>query len=85
MAKKTGAAKAPVKYKDNAERFRVVGGKRVGKAVKALEMVGNLAGQNYDYDDEQLGRISEALTTALNNALMRLKNRSTTSAPVFEL
>jgi hypothetical protein len=48
-----------------ADRFKRVGTPRINKAVKAISVIGNLSGNGYEYTDEQIGKINDALTDAV--------------------
>ena len=48
-----------------SERFTRVVCSRVGKAVKAIEVVGFCAGPTYEYTPKQVEQISEALYAAM--------------------
>lgn len=66
-AKKTAERKAA-----KSANFIKLAQKRVTKALKSLEVVGNLGNRNqYDYTDEQVTKIREALVGRLNDTMKR--------------
>ncbi len=45
----------------NSDKFRILANKRVPKALKALDLVGNLSNRsNYSYTDEEIAKILKA-------------------------
>ena len=53
-------------------KFKKLAEKRVNKAIKQLRLIGNLSNKsNYTYSDAQVKKITNVLSTELNN----LKNR----------
>ena len=58
----------------NAEKFVNLANKRVPKALKSLDLVGNLANtSNYSYTDEQISKISKALKDKFNDVCNKFK------------
>ena len=54
--------------KDNSEHFIELANKRVPKALKALDLVGNLSNKsNYTYSEEQANLIKKALRNKVND------------------
>lgn len=53
------------KAKAKRETFKRVVSPRVTKAIKAIHLVGNCAGNAYEYSDEQAKSICLALSTAV--------------------
>lgn len=70
-ARKPRKPREPVEYKDNADRFKQLAKKRVSKALKQIHLIGNLSGSGYEYTDEQVAKIREALTDAVDSAMKR--------------
>lgn len=55
-----------------SDRLMVLANKRIPKAIKAIELVGNLHG--YNPTEEQTDKMLQALGEALSQASNRLKN-----------
>jgi len=55
-----------------AARFRRVVEPRVGKALKAIGLVGSVTGAAYKYSEEDVHSISLALKDAVDKAIQRL-------------
>lgn len=68
--KRRGRVQAP-ENETKAARFTRVVSPRVGKAVKAIGVIGYCAGSPYEYKEEQVQQI----LTALSNAVVSLKDR----------
>ncbi len=45
----------------NAERFKRIAPKRVANALKAIALIGNCSGAGYEYTEEQVEKVTEAL------------------------
>lgn len=74
--------------KDTAERFISIGEKRVAKAVKAIDLIGNLGNtNNYSYTDEQVTLIFNELESAVANAKKKFvgPKRSKSASDRFRL
>ena len=66
-------ARTPGK-ESNAEKFVNLANKRVPKALKTLDLVGNLANtSNYSYTDEQIAKISKVLKDKVNDVCNKFK------------
>lgn len=64
LAKIVGGVDKPKMNKE--ERFVVLAQKRVGRAMIAIRLVGNLASPNYKYTSEQTDKIVSALQAELD-------------------
>ncbi len=53
------------KQESKADRFKRLSEPRVGNAVKKIEIIGNLAGSNYEFTSEQVGNILTTLRAAI--------------------
>lgn len=53
------------KEESKADRFKRLATPRVGNAVKKIEIIGNLAGGNYEFSAEQVEKILGALRAAV--------------------
>ena len=63
--------------KNNSEHFIELANKRVPKALKALELVGNLANKsNYTYTTRQSDQIKKALREKMNEVFKKFDNNS---------
>ena len=61
--------------KNNSEHFIELANKRVPKALKALELVGNLANKsNYTYSKSQSDQIKKALRDKINDVCRKFDN-----------
>jgi phage repressor protein C with HTH and peptisase S24 domain len=63
--------RAPVAYVDNAHRFKVLGKKRLNKALKVISLIGNLSGSGYQFTEEQVAKIKSELHKAVDSAMAR--------------
>ena len=63
--------------KNNSEHFIELANKRVPKALKALELVGNLGNKsNYTYSKSQSDQIKKALREKMNEVFKKFDNNS---------
>ena len=53
------------KQESKADRFKRLAESRVGNAVKKIEIIGNLAGSNYEFTPEQVEKILTTLKAAV--------------------
>lgn len=53
------------KQESKADRFKRLSEPRVGNAVKKIEIIGNLAGSNYEFSAEQIANILTTLKNAV--------------------
>lgn len=72
MAKKN---QTPPKEETKAQCFKRVVSPRVGKAIKAIRLVGSVTGSSYEHNDSQVASISVALQSAVNDAIERLDGK----------
>ena len=71
--------------KNNSEHFIELANKRVPKALKALELVGNLGSKsNYSYSKSQSDQIKKALRDKVNDVCRKFDN-SNKNKNYFEL
>ena len=63
------------KEETKAQRFRRVIEPRVGKALKAIRLVGSVTGSSYECDTAQIAAISSALEDAVTKATDRLSGK----------
>ena len=64
----------------NSESFVNLANKRVPKALKALELVGNLSNKsNYTYTDEQVAAIKKALKAKVNEVCRKFEEAASTT------
>ena len=72
MAKGKGRTAAPIpKEETKAARFVRVVTPRIGKAIKAIKVIGYCAGSAYEYKEAEVQQI----LTALSNAVVALKDQ----------
>ena len=63
--------------KNNSEHFIELANKRVPKALKALELVGNLGNKsNYTYSKSQTDQIKKALREKMNEVFKKFDSNS---------
>lgn len=68
------------------EKFSKLAESRVSKALKELQLIGNLSNRSaYEYDDEDVKQIFKALQKALDSAKSRFTEPGVASNPVFRL
>ena len=53
------------KQESKADRFKRLSEPRVANAVKKIEIIGNLAGSNYEFTSEQINQMLATLKTAV--------------------
>jgi len=56
-----------------AEKFSRLAQARMSKALKNISLVGNLAGSSYDYSEEQVKEMEEALHQAVTKTISKFK------------
>lgn len=59
-----------------ALKFKRIGSQRVGKAIKAIEGIGALAGSGYSRTDEQVEKIGNLIGDALNEMLAKFTTKA---------
>lgn len=60
--------------KADRDKFIRLANKRVPRAIKAIQLVGNLANRsNYDFEDEDVAKILKALNAELNACRKRFE------------
>jgi hypothetical protein len=61
----------------NSDKFRILANKRVPKALKALDLVGNLSNRsNYSYTDEEVAKIIRVLKDKIKELESMFASRS---------
>ncbi len=71
--------------KSNTAHFVELANKRVPKALKALDLVGNLANKsNYTYTEEQVNQIKKVLRDKVNETCKKFDTKDSSSSP-FQL
>ena len=69
-----------------AGRFKYLAEKRVGKAIKAIASISNLSDKkNYDYTEDQVAQIMDALTNELELTRKKFGSFQTPSTKSFKL
>jgi hypothetical protein len=72
--------------RDKRAKFIELANKRVNRAIKDLELVGNLANKrNYEYDGEQARKIVKALQHELDLVKQSFQSGSSGTQTTFEL
>ena len=70
--------------KPNTAHFVELANKRVPKALKALDLVGNLANKsNYSYTEEQADQIKKALKNKVNEIYKKFDSSSSNKSEFF--
>jgi hypothetical protein len=68
------------------EKFKELAQKRVEKALKDVRLIGNLSNRgSYEYTDEQVGKIFDALHAELAKAKNRFSRSGVNGATEFRL
>lgn len=81
MAKKSTRSKANIpKDESKGDRFVRVVTSRVGKAVKAIKMIGYCSGSTYESTAKQQDAIYRALVEAVNDVNDRFKSKTEPTA-----
>jgi len=57
-----------------ADRFKRLAELRVGNAVKKIEIIGNLAGSNYEFTAEQIEKILTSLKASVDEVEKKFQN-----------
>ena len=71
---------------ENRKKFVELAEKRVNKAIKSIQLVGNLSNRtNYKYDEDDVNKIVAALKKEVNNVKERYGSTSNDSQPGFKL
>lgn len=72
--------------RNKAEKFIELANKRVNKALKDLQLVGNLSNrQNYDFTEEQAKRIVKALQQEVDTIKQNFQNTAEVGRNDFKL
>jgi len=71
---------------EKREKFVRLAENRVSKAMQAIRVVGNLSNRsNYEFSDEDVKKISRALSAEIDAMQARFKNTDSKSRPEFKL
>lgn len=71
---------------DRRERFVELAEKRVNRALKNIQLIGNLSNRsNYEYDDSDVEKIHTALRSAVKQMKARFDSNRAASGPGFRL
>lgn len=71
---------------DDREKFVRLANARVNKAIKAIQLVGNLSNRsNYAYTEDDVDKIFRTLKTELNTCRQRFSNEVGTKDASFRL
>lgn len=84
QAKKRKKANIPTN-ESKQDRFKRVITPRMKRVLKALKMVGNCGGVNYNYTEEQVKKIENTLIEAMGNCIDCFKKGRTDSGESFSL
>ena len=77
----TRKQRAPVEYKDNADRFSQLATKRTKAALRQLRLIGNLSVKSagYEYTEQQVEHLKKTLRDATETCLARFDKAAKTS------
>lgn len=73
VKKETVPAKTP---EQKAAKFKEIGTRRLNRAIKSIEVIGNLSGANYVRTEEQVKTIFTALREAVNDCEKKFSAKS---------
>jgi hypothetical protein len=72
--------------RDKGAKFIELANKRVNKAIKDIQLVGNLANRtNYEFTDEQVGKILRALQQEVDQVKQSFKSTDEAGRSEFKL
>jgi ABC-type Fe3+-hydroxamate transport system substrate-binding protein len=72
--------------RNKGAKFIELANKRVNKAIKDIQLVGNLANRtNYEFTDEQAGKIIRALQQEVDQVKQSFKNTEEAGRSEFKL
>lgn len=72
--------------RDRRERFVELAEKRVNRALKDIQLIGNLSNRsNYEYDEADVRKIHGTLRSALKDMKARFDRRAGDQDPEFKL
>jgi hypothetical protein len=72
--------------RDKGAKFIELANKRVNKAIKDIQLIGNLANrQNYDFNDEQAKKIVRALQLEVDQLKQSFQSADETGRAEFKL
>ncbi len=75
-----------MKQEEKREKFIRLAEVRVSKAMHAIRVVGNLSNRsNYQFNEEDIKKISKALITEVDAMQARFKNADLKARPEFKL
>ena len=84
--KKPRKAKTPAPENETkADKFKRLGTARLSKALKTIKLIGNLSGAGYDYDDDQIKKIEDALSGQVTATMQKFKDAAYDEAPSVQL
>lgn len=71
----------PVAGESKADRFKRLATKRVARAVKCVDLIGNLSTSQYEYSQDQVERIIQTLSEHINAVRSRFEKRGKKETP----
>lgn len=89
-APKTAPAPAPAAQTEEKpklsrhQNFVRLANRRVKKALKIIEQIGNLSSSNYEYSEQEVDKLADVLTAALQKAIDRFHPKAAGSSKVAE-
>jgi len=72
--------------RDKRKKFVELAQARTSKAMQSIRLIGNLANRsNYEYSDDDIGRIARALEQEIKDLKTRFQSPGTRARPDFRL
>ena len=72
--------------RDKRKKFVELAEARTSKAMQSIRLIGNLANRsNYEYSDDDIGRIARALEQEIKDLKTRFQSSGTRARPDFRL
>ena len=75
----------PVEGESKADRFKRLATKRVARAVKCIDLIGNLSTSQYEYTPDQVEKIIHTMSDHLNAVRARFEKRGKKKEDTFSL
>ncbi len=71
---------------EDHEKFKRLANKRVNNAIRYIRLIGNLSNKsNYDYSEEEVSKIFDALTAEMKSARSRFSSARKAAEEAFSL
>lgn len=84
MSAEEKAAKSAAAKAERGEKFRELGAKRMGTALNAIRLIGNMSNRSsYDYTEEQVAIMSKTLHQAVTDVMAKFEPKGASEKPTF--